>query len=589
VRRALAVSLLGLLFALPAAGSTAGARILFEQPHSSSTDLVLVDADATGYVNLTPGDETFYVADQEGSWSPDGSRIVFTSHRDSNVSTEIYVMDADGSNQRRLTRDGPNGVQNASPEVFDSAPVWSPAGDTIAYLKSVHGADDVWLMRPDGSDQRQVTRNGGRKESLQWSRSGRLVYAQDGAIFAIAQGDPATRIATGSDPAWSPDGRRLAYTSTDGLWTVDADGHDPVHVSAMRAEEPSWSSDGVRIAFTGTRSFPELGSPKFGTPVRQDVFTVRSDGGDLRRLTGPRGDEYAFGAGSGRSPTWWPDNSRIFLQSQRGGAATYVMNVDGTCEGPFVQSPILLQRPAWRPGSLPGLGPIRCADLRVALDLSGGAIGPAALGEAHEFRFTIDNDGNETATGLRVEVATNAPQVAILDGGGGAYPCSGPPRDLVCSLPALAPASIRTVAFLVRSRTAGTFPFAISVSAIEPDSDQTTNRVSTSTQVLPCDKVGTYGADVIYGTPQRDRICALPGADRVYGGGGNDLLDAGNGNDVVAGGPGLDTILAKGGNDTIYARDGQRDWIDCGTERDVAIVDRLDVVRRCETGVRSRR
>ena len=48
-------------------------------------------------------------------------------------------------------------------------------------------------------------------------------------------------------------------------------------------------------------------------------------------------------------------------------------------------------------------------------------------------------------------------------------------------------------------------------------------------------------------------------------------------------------IIAKGGNDTVYAREGKRDTIDCGNERDVAIVDRLDVVRHCETVVRPRR
>jgi TolB protein len=132
VGRALAVPLLVLLIALPAAGSTPGARVLFDEPHSSSTDLVEVDADATGYVNLTPGDQTFYVGDEDGSWSPDGARIVFASHRDSNVSTEIYVMNADGSNQQRLTHDGPDGVQNVGGQAFDFAPVWSSNGSQIA-------------------------------------------------------------------------------------------------------------------------------------------------------------------------------------------------------------------------------------------------------------------------------------------------------------------------------------------------------------------------------------------------------------------------------------------------------------------------
>ncbi len=176
------------------------------------------------------------------------------------------------------------------------------------------------------------------------------------------------------------------------------------------------------------------------------------------------------------------------------------------------------------PGIAPGFGPLRCADLRLKADPTGGYPGPAALGQESPFRFEIDNDGNETATGVRVELTTTA-AIEIIDGNGEAFPCSGGPRDLVCSLPPLSPTSVRTVSFRVRSPAAG----------------------------------------------------------------GNDYLDAGNGNDIVVGGPGRDEILAKGGSDTIYTRDGQKDWIDCGTERDVAIVDGLDVVKRCETVVRPRR
>jgi hypothetical protein len=55
------------------------------------------------------------------------------------------------------------------------------------------------------------------------------------------------------------------------------------------------------------------------------------------------------------------------------------------------------------------------------------------------------------------------------------------------------------------------------------------------------------------------------------------------------GGAGRDMILGKGGSDTIYARAGDRDYIDCGSERDVAIVDRIDHVAHCETAVRPKR
>jgi Ca2+-binding RTX toxin-like protein len=112
---------------------------------------------------------------------------------------------------------------------------------------------------------------------------------------------------------------------------------------------------------------------------------------------------------------------------------------------------------------------------------------------------------------------------------------------------------------------------------------------------------GTPEADVIVGGPGNDRIlagdgddlvCAGPDADRVVGGPGNDRLLGEAGNDILFGGPGNDQInprsgrdrvVAGPGNDRIVSRDSRRDVIDCGPGRDVAIVDAVDRMRRCET------
>ena len=103
---------------------------------------------------------------------------------------------------------------------------------------------------------------------------------------------------------------------------------------------------------------------------------------------------------------------------------------------------------------------------------------------------------------------------------------------------------------------------------------------------------GTFGPDVLEGTPQMDRIYGLGAADTIsgeagnddcYGGSGTDEISCEGGEDRIDGGFGFDELLGGAGNDTISAADGQFDGVDCeeGTN-DTAYVDALDVVHNCE-------
>jgi TolB protein len=172
--------------------------------------------------------------------SPDGRKIAFERPRRDRdaegyvVSSEIFVVNADGSGERRLTRNTGR----------DSNPVWSPDGRRITF-------ESNWqlnVMNADGSGQRRLTRNGGRNFSPAWSpdgqkiaferRLGRQRYSPCSACgrastFEIhvmnADGSGPQRLTTqGAQPAWSPDGRAIAFTSKrDGngeIYTMNADG-----------------------------------------------------------------------------------------------------------------------------------------------------------------------------------------------------------------------------------------------------------------------------------------------------------------------------------------------------------------------------
>jgi Tol biopolymer transport system component len=547
--------------------STAVALLLLLVPLSGhGNDVVVQHLDGSARVSLTGG---MGLAAQP-SWSPDGSHVAFAS------GPTIYVVDPDGRNLRALATGGD--------------PTWSPDGSQLAFLNGTLATAEVWTIPFTGGPPRRLTVDGGDKRRLSWSPNGAtILYARaaaaDWGLFALGPVTGGTRRLSddsvyGSGPAgvWSPDGKQIAFVDQQGGLSVMApDGAGRQALDAQYTlDAPSWSPDGSSLVFAARRTLPNPPS-RYGPWVTSDVWTIEVATGRSRRLTGPSDDvsDTPWAVLQSIAPAFWPDGSHVFfVRNAFTVHKVWQMNADGSCEQPLDTVAEAPPGPMWQPGRSFSTTPTQCADLRVRV---ASHPDPVALRASGESAVVVENDGNLAATNVHVAISSKDSVALALTACGATD----------CDLGTLQPGASRHFDAVLGAVTEpGTVVATISVAGNETDPTPADATVPTSLSILNCTIAGTWAADVLDGTPKRDRICGLPGSDRIDGGKGDDYLDAGSGNDTIIGGPGRDTIIARGGRDVIYARDGQLDWIDCGTEYDIAIVDELDHTKGCNKVVR---
>jgi Tol biopolymer transport system component len=263
-------------------------RLVFHSERDGDADIYLTALDGGTVTQLTdePG------RDYEPDGSPDGNRIVFASQRASGDSSQLHLMDIDGSNVRRLTSSA-----DRAERVLDDYAEWSPDGRRIVFQRTIipEGEKpyaDIWLIDPETGEETPLTE---------------------------------TQDAWDSTPSFAADGNAVLFESnrsgTFELYRMPLDGSETVALTDSEGTEAEakQSPDGRQVAFVSDRDGDF------------DVYVMDNDGANVRQLTSNDGAD--------RCPQWSPDGQRISFSSDRDGdSEIYVMHSDGSDQRRITES-----------------------------------------------------------------------------------------------------------------------------------------------------------------------------------------------------------------------------------------------------------